>query len=388
MILFALVGLSDFIRALLAWGLLWLAPFLLLSIAAFFLSTLPARRKEKARLFLDLLRAAILDGQSPERAIVRISETRERVLGARFHLVAAYIEQGCSLFEALHRVRGYLPPAVIGLLETSRESHDMKAPIQAARNALGGNLGKTGTALHYAFALMILMVPFALVLLPFLSVFIWPKLQQILLDMEVPVPPLTQLVFQGAPWLALLYGLVVVFLILAFYAYVRAPRNFKSPATWAGGAIDSLVYSIPWRRKRAQRYFSLALGLLLHAGVPEPAAFERAGESSGSRFLTRRARTVAAKMSGGLALPKAIRFLDDSGELEWRLRNALQTGGDFLSSLRGWPDSLENVAWRAAETAAQFFSAAIILVNGLLVGGIISAVFLILISIINAGILW
>ena len=59
-----------------------------------FFLTLPMRRMERARLFLDLLESALNRGQSVEEMILSIAQSRDRILGVRFHLLAAHIESG------------------------------------------------------------------------------------------------------------------------------------------------------------------------------------------------------------------------------------------------------------------------------------------------------
>ena len=50
-----------------------------------FLFSLPLRRAERARLFLDLIETGINRGQPIEEMIVSVSHSRERSVGVRFH---------------------------------------------------------------------------------------------------------------------------------------------------------------------------------------------------------------------------------------------------------------------------------------------------------------
>src|SRR5512142_1169837 len=76
--------------------LLLLAAVVELALAAcvlyvlFFLLTLPMRRRERARIFLDLLELGLREGRTPEKAIVEASASRDPAAGARFHLLAAH----------------------------------------------------------------------------------------------------------------------------------------------------------------------------------------------------------------------------------------------------------------------------------------------------------
>src|SRR5215475_10108245 len=84
----------------------------------YFLLTLPMRRKERARLFLDLLDLGLKDGRSPETTITSVSNCRERSLSVRFHLLAAHIQQGERFTQALEKVPRLLPPQICAMLKT------------------------------------------------------------------------------------------------------------------------------------------------------------------------------------------------------------------------------------------------------------------------------
>ena len=65
---------------------IYVGPLIVLYIT-FWLMSLPLRRRERARLFLDLLEMGLADGHSPERAIIQAAESKDTSLGARFHLL-------------------------------------------------------------------------------------------------------------------------------------------------------------------------------------------------------------------------------------------------------------------------------------------------------------
>src|SRR2546428_10186469 len=70
----------------------------------YFLLTLPMRRNERARFFLDLLERGLKEGRTPEATLAEAAASRDRALGVRFHLLAACLEQGLRFSEALDRV--------------------------------------------------------------------------------------------------------------------------------------------------------------------------------------------------------------------------------------------------------------------------------------------
>ena len=109
--------------------LIWVAPVVLGSWLVFFLATLPMRRHERARFFLDLVEDGLKHGRSAEQTIVSASASRDLTLGARFHLVAEYVASGLRLNEAIARVPSFLPPRIHAMLEVGGETGDLRRII-------------------------------------------------------------------------------------------------------------------------------------------------------------------------------------------------------------------------------------------------------------------
>jgi type II secretory pathway component PulF len=154
------------------------------------------------------------------------------------------------------------------------------------------------------------------------------------------------------------------------------------------GLPDRAVWLLPWRRKRLQRDFSTMLALLLEAEVPEAEAVTLAAEATANAVFRRRAAAAVAQLRSGAKLPDAIRAVDDSGEFRWRLANALQRPGGFIRALTGWHEALDAKAFQLEQAAAQVTTTALVLINGLIVGSFVIAVFLVLIQLINLATLW
>jgi type II secretory pathway component PulF len=182
--------------------------------------------------------------------------------------------------------------------------------------------------------------------------------------------------------------LLVLFIWIAMFAYIGGPRLRSWVNRILPGLPEALIVRLPWRRKRLQRDFSSMLALLLDNGVPEPEAVALAAESTANSNMVRRATRVADSLKQGLALPEAVRTMDDSGEFAWRLRNAFRKEGGFARALKGWHEALDAKAFQLEQTFAQLITTVLVLVNGLIVGCIAIAIFLTLVQIINAGLLW
>ncbi len=371
---------------------LWIAPWIVL-YGVYWLLSLPLRRRERARLFLDVLELGAADGHSPEQSVVRASDCGDRMLGARFHRLAAHVRSGESLAGGLKKVPRLLPPAVSAMLDIGSELGDVRRVLPACRQTLDDALSQTRGALNYLAILAFVILPAVPVLTLVVTIFVLPKFQMIAMDMGTPIPAFSQAVFGfGHAFVVLQFG-VMLFFQCIILGYVAGPRLRRwlgvRPVEWL---VDELLWRLPWRRQRMQRDFATMLALLLDTGVPEERALRLAATASNSPRFIRRAGAAAEEIARGVKLTDAVRALDSSAELHWRLDNAAAgmgagTGG-FVAALRGWFELLDARAFQQEQAAAQTLTTALVLWNGLAIGLLVTAIFNVLTGIVEGGVLW
>ncbi|MGH7971057.1 MAG: type II secretion system F family protein [Limisphaerales bacterium] len=372
---------------------LGLAPAVLALYVIYFLLTLPLRRAERGRLFLDLLELGLNSGRTPEAALMEAAASRDRALGARFHLLTAYLEQGMRLEEALKAVPRLLPPQICAMLKTGQRIGDIRRVLPACRVALQGGISQVRGALNYLLLLCFLATPFMLFVPIFLKVKVLPSFQAVFSGMleGAQLPAFTRFVFASTSSFLLFQAatLGLVWLLTLFYLGGPRLRSWFSRFIPGGEALgDWLLAALPWHRKRLQRDFSAMLAVLLESGVPEPEAIELAGDCTANRVFRVRARRARTLLSQGVSLPEAMGALDDSGELKWRFGNALRGKGGFVRALTGWHEALDAKAFQLEQTAAQLLTTAVVLFNGFVVACIMIGMFLPLIALLNRLTLW
>lgn len=358
-----------------------------IAVCHLFLSS-PARRQERARLFLDLLRTGIAMGQSPERTIVAVSETRERSVSVHFHLLAAHIEEGLSLAQALGRAPRLLPPGVAEAVKIGASEGTLDRMLPAARTMLATANSGMRSALNYIIVFLVVVMPATLFLLPMLTNFVWPRFKALLEDMEVSPPYFAELVFENVAVASGIEALVIGSILFFAFFYVGGPRALFWSNKILGGLPDRFLLWLPWRRNRIHRDFTAVLGILLDAGLAEERAVELAARASANRLFQCRAEAVIARLREGVALPEALRKLERDREFQWRWRNALRSGKGFFDALRGWHETLEARAFQQEQAAAHVITTGIVVLNGALVGVIAVAVFMVLLSILEGAVLW
>jgi general secretion pathway protein F len=373
---------------ILVWLLAWFLPLGIFFYAIYFLLSLPLRRQERARLLVDLLEAGLQQGRSVEHAIVEISQTHEPSVGARFHLLAAYLEKGLRLSQALENVPRLLPPQLTAMLKTGEQIGDVARVLPACRHLLKDAQGRLLKAQNYFLFLFLFGLPLPVCMIKFIGIWVLPRFIEIARDMGQP-PTYGLLPWLVDNWMAdVLLLLATVLLGLGTLIYVGGPRLIAWMQAALPRWLDALFYAIPWHRRRMQRDFSAMLTVLLDANVPEATALRLAAASTANAVFCQRTEQAVADLQAGATLGAALKRLDDSGEFHWRLANALHASGRFAEALRGWQDALDARAFQLEQAAAQTASTLLVLVNGVVVGLLAVGVFGLLINLIGQATLW
>jgi type II secretory pathway component PulF len=379
----------DLIASALAYAAAVLLPICALGAVLHFILSLPMRRRERARFFVDLLETALQTGKSPELALVEMAASQDRAPGMRFHLLAARLEQGERLDAALEQVPRFLPPQITAILRAGAQMGDLRRVLPACRELVQDDYSSVRTAESYAMVLLLTLSPLAIWVTWVLFVFVVPKLQTILADFEGDVPAWTAAIWNNAQFILIPQLAIFTLLLGTAFVYIAGPRVTRWFQFGPLALADRFAWLFPWKRQRLQRTFSRMLAAALDAGLPEPAALTLAADCTANHVPRVRAARAVSALETGVKLPEAIRQLDSHGEFRWRLRNAVRSGASgFLKSLQGWHDALEARAFRGEQTAAHVVTTAVVIMNGLLVAALALATFGSLISILNAGALW
>lgn len=356
---------------------------------AYFLLTLPMRRNERSRIFLDLLEIGLKDGHTPEAATLEALDSRDPSLGKWMHLLAAHLRSGLRLSEALDHVPQVLPQQIRAMLKAGERIGDVAKVLPACRQLLRDGVSQVRGAHNYLILLAFCVTPITLIIPILIAVKVLPQFQMIFNSVGMgSMPAFSMMVFSQGRVFLLVQTAFLLLLWALMFAYIGGPRLREWISRWLPGAPDTLAILLPWKRKRLQRDFSTMLAMLLDANVPEAEAVTIAAEATANRRMIQRGDRMRALLAKGIKLPVALREMDDSGELRWRITHALHARGGFLRALNGWHETLDAKAFQVEQASAQIATTALVLANGVMVACLVIAVFLLLINLINEACLW
>ena len=380
---------AQFLIVLFWYGVFILVPGGAFSVVIHFLLSLPMRRRDRALFFLDLVETVLQRGQPLEPAILAAAENHDRAIGVRFYMAAAHIESGLRLGEVLEKESRFLPPQINAILRAGEKLGDLKKVLPACREVLRVAPDTVRSTAHYMVAILLIFAPVAIWLICMLSMFVIPKFKDVAAGSGTTLWPITLFVFALNDSFILVGFEALLFLALLTVAaiYIGGPGFVRWFQFRNVPVVDWITWRIPWKQKKLQRTFSAMLAVLLDGGVPEAEAVRLAGDSTANEICRRRAQRVIAALEKGVKLDDAIRAFDDTGEFHWRLTNATHAHGGFLNALRGWHEALDAKAFQQEEAATHVLTSGLVILNGLVVALIATAMFGILVAILNHALL-
>jgi type II secretory pathway component PulF len=379
---------NDFLQIL--GGLLWYTVLILLPGGAFsvllhYLLSLPMQRRDRALFFLDLLETVLQRGQPVEPAIISAAENHDRSIGVRFFLMAARVEGGARLGEALEKEPRFLPPQINAILRAGEKLGDLKKVLPACREVLHIASDTVRTTMHYMMAILLLFAPVAIWMICVVSVLVIPRFKEVAAGANVQLWPLTTFVFGNTFWLVAYEAVLFCVLVGVTAIYIGGPGFVRWFQYRRVPVVDWITWHVPWKQKKLLRTFSAMLAVLLDGGVPEAEAIRLAGDCTANEICRRRVRRVTAALERGIKLDDAVGEFDDSGEFHWRLTNAIHARGGFLQALRGWHEALDARAFQQEEAATHVATSGLVILNGVVVGLVVTAMFGVLIVMVKAA---
>ena len=377
------LGFGEFLVSLLFYALFGLLPIGVFAIVLHLLYSIPGPWVTGEESMQDLVETAVGSGKSVEYSILSAAKSHDRALGVSFYMVAAHIEGGRKLSEALERVPDFLPPQISAMIRTGERLGDLRSILPACQEVLRDAPAAVRSAVHYMVALLLVFSPIAVWLIFLMEVFVIPRFKDLAAGMNIHLGPISILMFRHPFFLIGFETTLFALLVLAAIIYVGGPRFVRWFQIREVPFVDWVAWRVPWKHKRLQRTFSAMLAVLLDGGVPEADAVTLAGDSTANAICQRRAQNIVGALAQGTPLAEAVRAFDDTGEFHWRLSNANQGGGGFLKTLRGWHEALDAKAFQQEEATAHVVTSGLVIMNGIVVALLATATFGVLIAILN-----
>jgi len=331
----------------------------------------PARWLGRARMFLIAIRSAIQRNVPVEQALIELAEKGDTEMGVEFHALAAWLNTGLPLHEALAKVPRFLPRSIQALLIHGSRTGKLRElmPVgQSVMNSLSGPWRPTGAGLLSPLTITIAFVGVAGIL----STFVVPKFIAIFSDMggERAVEVMSGFLFiwnNFDQWLQLHFAVVAIMIVCNLF-FMGGPAVAQWMQHYLPRLTDFVYRLFPWQRLEQQRRFGLLLSHLLDAGIPEEPALLMSGDFAGNRWFKARVIEAAKALREGEGLIAALKHVDPDPDFQFRLETARRSNSSFREALADWSEALRARAQFREAAAANVAYTTFLCYNAVCIG--------------------
>jgi type II secretory pathway component PulF len=297
---------------------------------------------------------------------------RQNSFDRKLERVAELMEQGLPLFQALEAVPGVASRDMVLAAAIGQVTGQLS---QCLKRTARRRLGELWIEMLPQIVYVVLVPIILLAIVSFLMYFIVPKFRKIFSDFSMRMPSATLKLIAVSNWVVDYY--YIVFLAVLLIVALGLVLFFNSTARWFFPGLGN-VY-----RRLAQSRVLRLLSMLLETGRTVPHALSHLEELPLGRSVVRRIRGAKYRIERGepLAeclleaglLPAAmlplVRISERTGNLPWIL-------GELA-------DAIYNRTIVRIKRIAQAMFPAVVISMGLLVGGVVYAMFLPIVTLIT-----
>lgn len=309
-------------------------------------------------------------------------QTRHRYFRGVIRSMVSAVESGDTLAGAMRRHRTVFSELSVSMVEAGEAAGALDTVLQRLSDSLEQNhalVRKIRAAVAYPAVIFAVAIPAMGILL----VFVVPTFQTMFASAGIPLPLPTRMVIAASEIARSYWWVLPGALTAGVWATGRAYRTERGRL-----AMDNLVLSIPFvgmlMRKAAVARFTRTLGTLVTSGVSILTGLEVTARAAGNRVIQDAVMKSRASIAGGdtiagpleasgVFMPMVVRMVE-VGE---------QTGGldEMLARIADFCDSEVD---SALESLIAMIEPAMILVLGVVVGGMIVAMYLPIFDMIGA----
>ena len=267
---------------------------------------------------------------------VAAAETPSRRLADAMRSLAAKLERGAALDEALQQYATRLPKHFLALVAAGLRTGTLTSVLQDFVEQQRRS-DDEWHAVRRALAYPLVILVFAAMLFVFVTVWIVPQVVLVLMEFAVELPMSTRLMFwlsrEGLAWIAV--GAAVILGSLLIFRWLNGPRVLH-------GVLGGIpILGTMWRLESWSR-FSRLMALLLDHGVPLPDALRLTSEAVRDERLGRATRLLAERCGQGTrisealiglsAFPATLRPVIEWGERQSALVAAFRAAADMFAA--------------------------------------------------------
>ena len=332
--------------------------------------------------------STLQDAGLPILRSLRILEQQERpgLLKAVVRCVADDVEGGATLSEAM----GKHPKAFDRLYVNMVAAGETGGVLDVILQRLADFMEKAQSLkrkIRGAMIYPVVVIAFAGFVVGFIMVKVVPKFQDIFEEFDTELPEVTMMLISASEWFAkgkppgwaiVLITPLALFLIVKLLRQSRGGRYFLDRFYMAVPVMGALL------RKSAVARFTRTLGTLITAGVPILEAISITRETSGSEVYARALAKVHDAIREGETFATPLRASRVCDAIVVNMIDVGEETGDLDKMLMKIADNYDEEVDVAVSALVSVIEPIMVVSLGVVVGFIIVALFMPLVSLINA----
>ncbi|HKL25972.1 MAG TPA: type II secretion system F family protein [Desulfuromonadales bacterium] len=288
--------------------------------------------------------------------------------------VRAEVKGGSALSEAFGRFPGMFPPLYLASIRAGEQSGDLPVTVGryiAYQKRVEAIRAKVRSASFYPTLLAIAVV----VVLAFLMLYVIPNFTEIYADADVQLPVMTRVVM----WVAngLVAGLPLwVPVLLAGLAAVK----LYSTSEAGGMRLDRMKLRLPFFGDLLMEYalstFCRTLATTLASGLPIIQALQMSRGTLNNRHLEKKVAGAVRRVQEGSRISEALEQTGSFPSIALRMIGVGETSGSLIDMLTDISEYYEAEVERRLDRLTTIIEPAMMLTMGLLIGGIVVAMYI------------
>ena len=285
------------------------------------------------------------------------------------------IESGSTLAHAFSKQPKYFDELFVGLVQAGEQAgtlEDMLDKVATYKEKSEAMKAKVKKAMMYP--IMVLIA--AMVVSSIMLIFVIPQFKTVFANFGADLPAFTLMVIGLSEWLQASWWKVLLIIIVAGYAFITAKGRSAKFRRW----LDIAALKIPVMGKilelSAVSRFSRTLSVMFAAGVPLVEAMDSVAGSTGNIIYKEASLQIKRDTAQGVQLFSAIQTRQLFPNMMVQMTKIGEESGKLEDMLGRVADYYEEQVDNLVDTLAKQIEPMIMAVLGVLVGGLVIAMYL------------
>jgi type II secretory pathway component PulF len=353
------------------------------------------RRRGAERIIIGQVATVIRQNLPLATALALAGESERGMSRKRLQWIAGFLNRGVPLSAAIRWGYPECPSMVLSLILAGEQAGQLPAALRQAEEYLQDRARRRERKDTPMWPYGLVVIGTMVLVVSGIMIAVVPKFRMIFNDFEVRLPRPTMTLIDIAEWFLaggttppgwVLFMPLLIVLPLVMYGFVR-PRQVPD-LHWSSRAADWIRWRVPgWGRMEYGSGMAAMLGVVrmaVRSGMSMQAAARLAADVDVNAAMRPRMRELSDLLGNGVGLPQAVR----QARLGEVTAVALATGqrtGNMDASLRYATDYHSAIVSRGWLVVHSLAWPVFTLVLGSCVGFVVVALFLPLVTLINAS---